>query len=160
MADALDLGSSVSRRGGSSPFTRTISGIHKGFGFMNTRFLFFILIFMYRAGFMSALYESPFGPYSAAWRLDLKASINHTEIFASAFLNQYEALLTSSGRYTAKYPRCHLNYPAASGRISLRLSPKLLELLFARSLPPVFQPKDRLSVGVSPGYWVSVIAWY
>ena len=47
-------------------------------------------------GFMSALYESPFGPYSAAWRLDLKASINHTEIFASAFLNQYEALLTSS----------------------------------------------------------------
>ena len=47
-------------------------------------------------GFTSALYESPFGPYSAAWRLDLKASINHTEIFASAFLNQYEALLTSS----------------------------------------------------------------
>lgn len=48
------------------------------------------------AGFMSAIYESPFGPYTAAWRLDLKASINHTEVFASAFLNQYEELLTSS----------------------------------------------------------------
>ncbi len=48
------------------------------------------------AGFMSAIYESPFGPYTAAWRLDLKASIKNTEVFASAFLNQYEELLTSS----------------------------------------------------------------
>ena len=49
-------------------------------------------------GLMSAVYESPFGPYSAAWRLDIKASINKTEIFASAFLNQYDDLLTSSGK--------------------------------------------------------------
>lgn len=48
------------------------------------------------AGFTSAIYESPFGPYTAAWRLDLKASIKYTEVFASAFLNQYEELLTSS----------------------------------------------------------------
>jgi hypothetical protein len=48
------------------------------------------------AGFMSAIYESPFGPYTAAWRIDLKASIKYTEVFASAFLNQYEELLTSS----------------------------------------------------------------
>ena len=43
--------------------TRTISSIHKGFDFMNTRFLFFILIFMYRAGFVSALFVMPiWGP--------------------------------------------------------------------------------------------------
>lgn len=31
LADALDLGSSVHRRAGSSPVTRTISSVHKGF---------------------------------------------------------------------------------------------------------------------------------
>ena len=47
---------------GSSPVTSTISSIHKGFDFMNTRFLFFILIFMYRADFVSALfYYANFG---------------------------------------------------------------------------------------------------
>ena len=51
---------------------------------------------IFYAGFTSAIYESPFGPYTAAWRLDLKASIKYTEVFASAFLNQYEELLTSS----------------------------------------------------------------
>ena len=41
---------------GSNPVTPTISSVHKGFDFMNTRFLFFILIFMYRADFVSALF--------------------------------------------------------------------------------------------------------
>ena len=45
---------------------------------------------------MTALYESPFGPYNQIWRADLKLSIKQTEFFTSAFLNSYEKLLTSS----------------------------------------------------------------
>lgn len=49
-------------------------------------------------GFMTAIYESPFGPLTAAYRLDLKLSIKHTDFYASAFLNQYEDILTSSAK--------------------------------------------------------------
>ena len=40
---------------GSSPVIPTISSVHKGFDFMDTRFLFFVLILMYRADLVSAL---------------------------------------------------------------------------------------------------------
>ena len=36
----LPLGSNAERCAGSSPVTRTISSIHKGFDFMNTRFFY------------------------------------------------------------------------------------------------------------------------
>ena len=48
--------------------------------------------------FTTALYESPFGPYTAAYRADTKASFLNKEVYASFFLNPYEDLLTSSGK--------------------------------------------------------------
>ena len=47
-------------------------------------------------GFTGAVYESPFGPLTAVYRTDLKLSIKKTEIYAAAFLNSYEDVLTSS----------------------------------------------------------------
>ena len=52
----------------------------------------------FQTAFMSAIYESPFGPYTAAYRADLKLGIDKTEIYASAFLNAYEDILTSSDK--------------------------------------------------------------
>ena len=48
--------------------------------------------------FTTALYESPFGPYSAAYRTDIKISMKNIDFFTEAFLNPYEDLLTSSGK--------------------------------------------------------------
>lgn len=45
---------------------------------------------------MTALYESPFGPYTQVFRGDIKFSFNQTDLYLSAFLNPYENLLTSS----------------------------------------------------------------
>lgn len=48
--------------------------------------------------FSTAIYESPFGPYTAACRTDFKTSIKQTEVYTSVFLNTYEDILTSSGK--------------------------------------------------------------
>ena len=48
------------------------------------------------SGFMAAFYESPFGPYTAVYRADLRGTLRQTEIYASAFLNACEDTLTSS----------------------------------------------------------------
>lgn len=48
--------------------------------------------------FTSALYESPFGPFTAIYRADTKAAFNNKEVYASFFLNPYEDVLTSSGK--------------------------------------------------------------
>ncbi|SFI75806.1 hypothetical protein SAMN04487775_105160 [Treponema bryantii] len=50
------------------------------------------------SGLMAVLYETPFGPYTAAYRADVKVTIKRTEFSTSAFLNQYEDVLTSSGK--------------------------------------------------------------
>ncbi len=50
------------------------------------------------SAFMAAFYESPFGPYTEVYRSDLKFNIHKTEFFLSAFLNEYEDTLTSSGK--------------------------------------------------------------
>lgn len=50
------------------------------------------------SAFMAAFYESPFGPYTVIYRSDLKFNIHRTEFFLSAFLNEYEDTLTSSGK--------------------------------------------------------------
>lgn len=49
-------------------------------------------------GLTTAVYESPFGPYTAAYRADLKLSLKKIELFTSAFLNPYDELLTSSDK--------------------------------------------------------------
>lgn len=48
--------------------------------------------------FMAAIYESPFGPYTAVYRGDFKLSLKQSEFYTSAFLNCYEDTLTSSGK--------------------------------------------------------------
>ena len=48
--------------------------------------------------FMAAIYETPFGPYTAAYRSDLKISLKQSELYTSVFLNAYEDTLTSSGK--------------------------------------------------------------
>ena len=50
------------------------------------------------SGFMAGFYETPFGPYTAVYRTDLKVSIKQNEFYTSAFLNAYEDTLTSSGK--------------------------------------------------------------
>ncbi len=50
------------------------------------------------AGFMAGIYESPYGPFTAIYRAELKAAIKNTEILTAAFLNPYEDTLTSSGK--------------------------------------------------------------
>lgn len=47
-------------------------------------------------GLTAALYESPFGPYTAAYRTDFKLNFKETEFYTSAFLNAYEDTFTSS----------------------------------------------------------------
>ncbi len=47
---------------------------------------------------MAAVYESPFGPYTALYRTDLKYTIKNTELYSSAFLNAFQDTLTSSGK--------------------------------------------------------------
>lgn len=49
-------------------------------------------------GLTTGIYESPFGPFTAVYRLDLKLSIKQTDFYTSAFLNQYEETLTSSAK--------------------------------------------------------------
>lgn len=49
-----------------------------------------------QSAIMTALYESPFGPYTQVWRGDIKFSLKQTEFYLSSFLNSYENLLTSS----------------------------------------------------------------
>ena len=49
-----------------------------------------------QTSFMTAFYESPFGPYTNVYRADLKLSLNHLDFFTSAFLNSYKETLTSS----------------------------------------------------------------
>lgn len=49
-----------------------------------------------QSAFMAAVYESPFGPYTATYRADVKLSVKKSEFYTSAFLNSYEDLLTSS----------------------------------------------------------------
>ena len=49
-------------------------------------------------GLMAAIYESPFGPSTAAYRADIKVSVKRTEVYTSAFVNAYEDILTSSGK--------------------------------------------------------------
>lgn len=49
-----------------------------------------------QTSFMTAFYESPYGPFSNVYRADLKLSIKHADFFASAFLNSCEDTLTSS----------------------------------------------------------------
>ena len=51
-----------------------------------------------QAAAMAAVYESPFGPYTALYRADLKYIMKNTELFSAAFLNAYEDTLTSSGK--------------------------------------------------------------
>ena len=47
-------------------------------------------------GGLAAVYETPFGPMSAAYRLDLKLSLKKADFYLSGFVNQYEDILTSS----------------------------------------------------------------
>ncbi len=44
----------------------------------------------------AALYESPFGPYTAVYRTDLLYSYKQTDFYTSVFLNNYEDTITSS----------------------------------------------------------------
>ena len=46
--------------------------------------------------FMTAVYESPFGPLSAVYRTDLRFSYKQIEFYSSAYLNPYQDILTSS----------------------------------------------------------------
>ena len=50
------------------------------------------------AGFTTAFYETPFGPYNSVYRTDVKLTIKKTELYSSAFINPCEDLLTSSGK--------------------------------------------------------------
>ena len=45
---------------------------------------------------MTAIYESPFGPFTAVYRTDFHLSCKQTELYTSAFLNHYEDVITSS----------------------------------------------------------------
>ena len=49
-----------------------------------------------QASFMTAFYETPFGPFTNVYRADLKLTIKQADFFASAFLNSFEDTLTSS----------------------------------------------------------------
>ena len=60
----------------------------------------------FHTGFMAAVYETPFGPYTAVYRADLSTSIKQIELYTSAFLNSYEDTLTSSGKKLE--PSCQL----------------------------------------------------
>ena len=50
------------------------------------------------SGLMGAFYETPFGPYTAVYRADLKLSVKRSDFYSSFYINTYEDTLTSSGK--------------------------------------------------------------